>query len=132
MLNWFKNLSTKKKIALGVVVFIIVAVIVYFLLNRKKRNDALAAAKAKAKKGQDLKKWTGRPVVQAEWDRFNGGLRAALGNDAVTDADNSAAFGLLKGLNLSWENLHFFKNEIADYVAANGDGDEFVTVGMYL
>ena len=56
MLNWFKNLSTKKKIAIGAVVFLIIAVVGYWLYNRNKRNTALDSAKSKAARAQDLKK----------------------------------------------------------------------------
>jgi hypothetical protein len=130
-MNWFKNLSTKKKIAIGAVVFLIIAVVGYWLYNRNKRNTALDSAKSKAARAQDLKKWSGRPATQSDWDRWNGTLRSIIG-DTVTDVDNSQAFGLLKGLGLSWENLMFFKAEVADYITANGDGDEFVTAGQYL
>jgi hypothetical protein len=138
MKQWFSNLSkTGKYTVIGVGVLLLI-LIGWFIYRYANRTNALQKAAEKARKQQGLQPWAGRPTTQLEWDELDGALRGTLGlKDNIKDRGEaevvySQALGFFKGLNLSWKNIIYFRNDLVEYVANGGDGEQFVTVGQYL
>ena len=138
MKNWYKNLSPRAKYAVIGAGIVLLLIAIYLLYRYFNRNQAIGKAADKAKKQQGLQAYGGRPTTQAEWDEFDAALRSVLGmkenfKDAgAAELMYSQAMGFFKGLNLSWKNMIYFRQELAEYINNGGETEQFVTVGQYL